>query len=67
MWLGEGLGSIPKRLKERMLKWEYVDMADFRQRSAAERATAEDTDRLVVLPGFEVSHSRRKPVTDIIT
>ena len=29
VWLGEGLGSIPKRVQERMLRWEFMDMADF--------------------------------------
>ena len=51
-----------------MLKWEFVDLADFRQRSAAERtASGENSDKLMVLPGFEVAHSRKKPVTDIVT
>ena len=68
VWLGEGLGSIPKRLQERMLRWEFVDLAEFRQRSAAEKtASEENTDKLMVLPGFEVAHTKRKPVTDIIT
>lgn len=68
VWLGEGLGSIPKRVQERMLKWEFVDLAEFRQRSAAERTALEDnTDKLMILPGFEVAHSKKKPVTDIIT
>ena len=34
VWLGEGLGSISKRVHKRMLRWEFVDMADFRPRSA---------------------------------
>lgn len=68
VWLGEGLGSIPKRLQERLLKWEFVDLADFRQRSAAEKTASDDNaDKLMVLPGFEVAHSKKKPVTDIIT
>ena len=33
IWLGERLGSIPKRVHERMLHWEFMDMADFRPRS----------------------------------
>lgn len=68
VWLGEGLGSIPKRLQERMLRWEFVDLADFRQRSAAERTASDDnSEKLMVLPGFEVAQSKKKPVTDIIT
>ncbi len=49
VWLGEGLGAIPKRVHERMLRWEFMDMADFRPRSATEPAISEtDTEKLVV-------------------
>lgn len=67
VWLGEGLGSIPKRVHDRMLRWEYVDMADFLPRSALDRSTSElETEKLVVLPGFEVSQTRKKPVANIV-
>lgn len=36
VWLGDGLGSVSKRVHERMLKWEVMDMNDFRPRSAAD-------------------------------
>ena len=26
IWLGEGLGSIPKRMYDQMIKWEFIDM-----------------------------------------
>lgn len=68
VWLGDGLGSIPKRVHERMLKWEVMDMNDFRPRSTSDRAISEsDTEKLIVLPGFEVSQPRKKPVDDIFT
>ena len=68
VWLGEGLGSIPKRVHERMLRWEFMDMADLRPRSSAEPALAEtDTEKLVILPGFEVSQLWKKPVNNFIT
>ena len=28
IWLGEGLGSIPKRMYDRMMKWEFIDMGE---------------------------------------
>ena len=63
VWLREGLGYIPKQLQDRMLKWELVD---FRPRSAAEKTASDDNaDKLMVLPGLEVAHSRKKPVMDI--
>ena len=68
VWLGEGLGSISKRTYDRMIRWEFVDMGDLRQSTAVEKMSLEaDTQRLVVLPGFEVSQARQRPVSDIIT
>lgn len=67
VWLGDGLGSIPKRVHDRMLRWEYMDMSDFRPRSPKDATTVDsDMEKLVVLPGFEVSQLRKKPVNDFI-
>ena len=68
VWLGDGLGSIPKRVHDRMIRWEFVDMCDFRPRSPKDSATVDsDMEKLVVLPGFEVSQPRKKPVNDFLT
>ena len=67
-WLGDGLGTIPKRVYELMLKWEIMDMSDFRPRSANDRPVSDsDMEKLLVLPGFEVSQPRNKPVDDIFS
>ena len=43
-------------------------MADFRPRSAGDPPTSEtDMEKLMVLPGFEVSQPRKKPVNNFIT
>ena len=66
VWLGEGLGSIPKRVHK--LRWEHMDMSDFHPRSSLDQTTSKtDMEKLVVLPGFEVSQPRKKPVNDCIT
>ena len=45
-----------------------MDMNDFHPRSASDRSIAEsDTEKLIVLPGFEVAQPRKKPVDDIFT
>ena len=68
VWLGEGLGSIPKKLHDHMLWGEFIDMADLCQRSPGEKVAMEgDAEKLVVTPGFEVSWAKQKPVTSIIT
>ena len=52
IWLGEGLGSIPKRMYNRMMKWEFIDMGELRLRTAVEKSMLEpDTQKVVVLPG----------------
>ena len=67
-WLGEGLGSIPKQVYDRVVKGEYVHMAEFRELSTSESFARESgTEQFVLLPGFEVSKVRKKPVTDVIT
>jgi len=43
-----------------------VDLAEFRPKTLMEKLAMEsDTQKLVVLPGFEVA--KQRPVTDIIT
>ena len=45
-----------------------MDMADFHPRSTTDPSTVEnDMEKLVVLPGFEVSQPRKKPVNNFIT
>ena len=57
-----------ERTHERMLKWEFVDLGEFRPRSFADKVTQEpDTEKLVVLPGFEVTQANKKPINSIIT
>lgn len=66
-WLGDVLGSLSERVYDKMMRWEFVDMGDLLPKSSHDRPAESDTERLVVLPGFEVSHARKKPVTNIIT
>ena len=69
VWLGNGLGSVTAKVHERMWKWEFVDMEEFRPRSTQEKITpGNDTEKLVVFSGtLEVSQPRKRPITDIIT
>lgn len=68
VWLGAGLGSVPRRVYDKMMRWEFVDMVDLQVRSHSEKVgLGEDTQKVVVLPGFEVSQARRKPLSDIVS
>ena len=56
VWLGDGLGVVAKRVHEKMLKWEYIDLWELKSKTGYERDVAEpETEKLVVLPGFEVA------------
>ena len=68
VWLGEGLGSVPKQTHERMIRWEFMDLAEFRPRTVWDKINPEaNTEKLVILPRFEVAQTRKRPVTSIIT
>ena len=68
VWLGEGLGAVSKKVYDRVLRWEYIDLQDFKPRTGAEKdVTGIECEKLVVLPGLEVAQSRRKPILSILT
>lgn len=67
VWLGDGLGSLPKRIHDRMLKWELMDMQDFCPRVTPHAYQERETQTLVALPGFELTQPRKKPIDNIIT
>lgn len=67
VWLGEGSGSIPKRTYDRMMRWEYIDLAELCQRPPRERMVTEgETEKLIVLPTLEVTKAKKKPISSIL-
>ena len=68
VWLGEGLGAVSKKMYDRVLRWEYVDLQDFKPRTGVGKdVTGIECEKLVVLPGVEVAQSRREPILSILT
>ena len=60
VWLGEGLGSLSKWTYDKMLRWEFVDLGEFRPRSLMDKVEMDGhTEKLVVLPGFKVTQLGR--------
>ena len=61
MFVGEGFPTIPNKLYDKILRWEYVDFADLRPPGMLE-ALNPDTDpqKLIVLPGLEVTKAKKK-------
>jgi len=68
VYLGEGLGTISKKLHERMRRWEFVDLEELKPKYGGEVPLAvEEPEKLVVLLGFGLAQSKRKPVLPILT
>ena len=67
--MGEGLPSIPAKRQERILHWEYIDFADLRPLGASGfKVSNRETgpQKLIVLPGMEVTKAKRKPVDTLM-
>lgn len=67
VWLGEGLGSINKKTYDRMLQWDFIEMGELQVKRYSEKVSMDsETERLIILPGFEVAKARNRPVVDIM-
>ena len=60
VFVGEGFPTIPKRLYEKILRWEFVDFDLRAPVSAATLNTDVDFQKLIVLPGLEYQKPRRR-------
>ena len=70
IFIGDGLPTVPKRVYNRMVAWEFVDLAELRPQGAFEVLQQEsDQQKLLVLPahGFQVSKAKRKPIKELNT
>ena len=68
VWVGDGFPPIPKKVHERIIAWEYVDLGDLRQAGTWETLNPEpDPQQVVILQGIEVARAKRRPIKDIYT
>ena len=59
---------MSKKLYDRVLRWEYIDLQDFKPRTGADKdVTGIECEKLLVLPHLEVAQSRWKPILSILT
>ena len=66
IWIGDGLPAIPKRVYDRMINWEFVDLAELKPAGVLESLHLEpDPQRYIILPGLEVARARKKPIEEI--
>ena len=63
VWIGDGLGMVLKKMYDKMVRWEFVDLAELKVKSRLEKEVLDlEEDKVVVLPGFEVTQARRRPI-----
>ena len=66
--VGAGLPSIPRRVHDRMLKWEYVNLAEFRSPGTLEAINPKpDPQQYAVIPGLESASTKKKLIQCIHT
>ena len=66
--VGAGLPSIPRRVHDRMLKWEYVNLAEFRPPGTLEAINPKpDPQQYAVIPGLELASAKKKLIQCIHT
>lgn len=68
VWVGVGLPPIPKKLHDRILRWEYIDFYDLRPVDPLEDANPEpDPVQYVMFPDLEIARTNRKKIKDLPT
>ncbi len=66
VWIGDGLPTVPKKLVERIQKWDYVNLGELRPMGTIEKLNPEpDPFKFVIMPGLEVARARKKPIVEI--
>lgn len=65
--IGAGFPTIPRKLLEKMLRWEFIELAELLpQASAHDAATPEaDPQRFVLFPGCELIKPKKRQITTI--
>ena len=68
VWIGDGLPTIPKKLHDRMLQWEFIDLSELRPVGPLESIKQEqETQNYILGPGFKVAKAKNRQIEDIST
>lgn len=66
--LGRGIPSLPRRMVERMLAWEYIDLAELPPaRAHVSKESLNATPNVLLIQSLESARSHRRLIPDITT
>ena len=63
--IGSGLSTVPKRLVERIQKWEYVDLAELLPSQSLHDQIVDSRARFTLFPGYEIVRPKKRQVESI--
>ena len=67
VWVGDGLPPIPKKLHERILKWEFIELSELLPPGTLVKIQPElEPQKFIIMPGLEVARPRKKPIESIM-
>jgi hypothetical protein len=68
VWIGDGLPTVPKKLHDRMLQWEFIDLSELHPVGPLESIKQEqETQNYILGPGFKVAKAKNRNIEDIST
>ena len=66
--LGRGIPTLPRRMVERMLAWEYIDLAELPPaRANVSKESLNATPNVLLIQSFESARNHRRLIPDITT
>ncbi len=65
--IGPGMPAVPRKLYDRMVRWEYVELAELLPQSSAHDAATPEVDphRFVLFPGCEFIKPKKRQINTI--
>ena len=68
VWIGNGLPAIPMKVHEKIVNWEYVELAELRLAGTLDTLNREtEAQKCIIMPGLEITQANCKPIKDIST
>ena len=68
VWIGNGLPAIAKKVQEKIMNWEYVELAELRPTGTLDTLNRKtEAQKYIIMPGLEITQANCKPIKNIST